>query len=204
MKKVITILAILVVLTSAVFAAETHKIKVTASVAEALPIFQLKYGTDIVTNTTAEFDAEKTGENELKYPADDDIEKGDISTTAIAETVVASIADKVKLTTSTTYHLTFKANPLVGKSTSHAVNPTATGSEIKKATGIDSHITMDAASTNLAVNESGVLTGSIDAGMSVDNIAACDLATFKFNYAADPTAPADEYEAYIELEITVG
>lgn len=57
MKKVITILAILVVLVSAVFAAETHTIKVKANVEEVLPAFQLRYstaktnkGTDAVTD----------------------------------------------------------------------------------------------------------------------------------------------------------
>ena len=52
MKKVLTILAVLIVLTSAVFAAdsETHTIRVKADVTEVVPAFQLWYG-DAKTNT---------------------------------------------------------------------------------------------------------------------------------------------------------
>jgi len=54
MKKAITILAILIVLVSAVFAAETHKLTVRADVEETLPAFNLSYGgkntNTVVTN----------------------------------------------------------------------------------------------------------------------------------------------------------
>lgn len=43
MKKAITILAVLIVLVGAVFAAETHKLTVKADVAETLPAFNLAY-----------------------------------------------------------------------------------------------------------------------------------------------------------------
>ncbi|MBQ7644718.1 MAG: hypothetical protein IJS84_06800 [Spirochaetales bacterium] len=54
MKKVITILAVLIVLASAVFAAETHTIKVKADVTEVVPVFGLTMTSpdhdDYVTN----------------------------------------------------------------------------------------------------------------------------------------------------------
>jgi hypothetical protein len=52
MKKAITILAVLIVLVSAVFAAETHKLTVKADVTETLPAFNLSYSTKN-TNTVA-------------------------------------------------------------------------------------------------------------------------------------------------------
>lgn len=53
MKKVLTVLAILVVLTSAIFA-ETHKLKIQATSAGAVPVFQMTLGS-VTTN-----DANKT------------------------------------------------------------------------------------------------------------------------------------------------
>lgn len=208
MKKVLTILAILVVLTSAIFAAaETHKITITAHVEGADPIFQLKAG-DITTNgTKVSFD-----EDAAAYLASGEIDKKaiDITTAPITGSVTASIVgDLVKLAAETTYTLTFKASPLESKenkaTNTHKILPVAeqNATGIARATGIDSHITMDATAT-VAVNSAGVLTGSIEAVMSVDNIGKCDLATFTFKYAADPAAPADDYEGTISLEITAG
>ena len=50
MKKVLTVLAVLVLLTGVVFAAETHKIKVKSDVGEQLPVFQLVYGSAITSS----------------------------------------------------------------------------------------------------------------------------------------------------------
>ena len=205
MKKVLTVLAILVVLTSAVFAAETHKITITAHIEDVDPIFQLKAGEIKTNGTKVSFD-----EDADEYLGSGEIDKTaiDITTAPITGAVTASIVgDLVKLATETTYTLTFKASPLESKehkaTNTHKILPVAeqnvTG--IARAAGIDSHIAMDATAT-VAVNNAGVLTGSIDAVMSVDNIGKCDLATFTFKYAADPAAPADDYEGTISLEIT--
>ena len=51
MKKVLTILAILVVLTSAVFA-ETHKLRIEATSVEEVPVFEMSIG-DVKTNTAS-------------------------------------------------------------------------------------------------------------------------------------------------------
>lgn len=55
MKKAITILAVLIVLAGAVFAAETHTIRIQADVNDIDPIFALKYGAT-VTNTQDVYD----------------------------------------------------------------------------------------------------------------------------------------------------
>ena len=61
MKKAITILAVLIVLVSAVFAAETHTIKVKADVTEVVPVFGLTMTSpdhdEYITNEAAEYDA---------------------------------------------------------------------------------------------------------------------------------------------------
>ncbi len=52
MKKAITILAVLIVLVGAVFAAETHTIKMKADVTAVVPVFGLKYNTSVSNTTT--------------------------------------------------------------------------------------------------------------------------------------------------------
>ena len=204
MKKVLTVLAILVVLTSAVFAAETHKITITAHVEGADPIFQLKAGEIKTNGTKVSFD-----EDADEYLGSGVINKTaiDITTAPITGAVTASIVGtRVKLEKATTYTLTFKASPLESKehkaTNTHKIYPVAeeNATGIVKENGIDGNISM-ADTATVAVTD-GVLTGSIDAVMSTENIGACDLATFNFKYAADSAAPADDYEGTISLEIT--
>ncbi len=57
MKKAITILAVLIVLVGAVFAAETHTVKIRADVTSIVPVFGLQYTyqtTTVITNTTTQ------------------------------------------------------------------------------------------------------------------------------------------------------
>lgn len=203
MKKVLTVLAILVVLTSAVFA-ETHKIKVTAVVDSKEPTFALRYSDTITT--------------EDKTADDNDVRDGGtvntgvkINETTVSVDVLAKLLNSVKLANTTVYRLGFKAEPLtsVGEhkvgnaetATQYAIKASATASSVAEASGTKSGITIGSAPT-LVYDSANALTGTITATMDTSNIVAADLATFHVEYPADPNAPVDTYEAYITLTIT--
>ena len=115
MKKVITILAILVVLTSAVFA-ETHKLTVKTVVADVTPSFQLRYGTDgVYTNATADSNSIDTQSYPGQYGVTEDLTvttaidlEQDISTGDVTADFYAVLAVGGKQKNKT-YKLTFTA-----------------------------------------------------------------------------------------------
>lgn len=202
MKKVITILAILVVLTSAVFATETHKIKITATVAPSAPIFALEYDEDVTTeNKTADSSGVRDGGT-----VDTGVE---INETKVSVNVLAKLLNSVKLANTTVYNLGFKAEPLTSasKHTTATVNDakyiieaSTTASSVTRKFESNGGIKMGSNPT-LGLDGNAV-TGTITATMDTSNIVAADLATFHVEYPADPNAPVDTYEAYITLTIT--
>jgi len=202
MKKVLTILAILVVLTSAIFA-ETHKIKVTAVVEGSAPVFALEYSETITT--------------EEKTPVDGVLNGGTVNTEVkinkakVSVDVLAKLLNSVKLANTTVYSLGFKAEPLTSatKHTTATVNDakyiikaSETDSSVAREFEANGGIRMGSNPTLAYDNTTNELTGTITATMDTSNIAAADLATFHVEYPADPNAPVDTYEAYITLTIT--
>ena len=204
MKKVLTVLAILVVLTSAIFAAETHKIKITATVAPSAPIFALEYDEDVTTeNKTADSNGVRDGGTVATGVK--------INETKVSVDVLAKLLNSVKLANTTVYSLGFKAEPLTSVGThkvgnaetpsQYAIKASATASSVAEASGTKAGITIGSAPT-LAYDADDALTGTITATMDTSNIVAANLATFHVEYPATAEAPVDTYEAYITLTIT--
>ena len=191
MKKVITILAILVVLTSAIFA-ETHKINIEATSVEAIPVFEMSIGS-VKTNTDkSEFD---TANNTS-------LVKTDVAYTFNFENGgVAEISVKIlnAAKTKTNYSLAFSdgvfhvkrnniASVATGTENLH-VTPTIVATA-KSGTGFEA-----LAATN------GGKTANIDFN-GTRCAANTEIATATYTYAADDTIDPDTYTATIQLDIT--
>ena len=90
MKKAITILAVLIVLVGAVFAAETHKIKIKADVTEQLPTFQMYYSAYTNTGKVA-FDATQTYYDQTGYDTNFNLDSnGSVTVSVIVNNTVAA------------------------------------------------------------------------------------------------------------------
>ena len=135
MKKAITILAVLIVLASAVFAAETHKIQIKSVVDPVYPVFQWVFvsgtGSNVEANTVFTNDGE-VEDTDTSYEIDCE---NAILLSSIAEdslTVVfdARLLTDVKLARRAVYDLQFVAEPLVGEAQSYSVSPVLQGSSV--------------------------------------------------------------------------
>lgn len=225
MKKVLTVLAVLVLLTGVVFAAETHRIKVKSDVGEQLPVFQLVYGNAITSSAAGIY----TG-NAGPYSDDTGIdvdfnlnEDGSFTATAM----INNTTYKTKTTKSFT--LTFSDGVFTVNRTSDPTNTTHAPSSIttnvlSTATGIASIRLADvyipneeydatAATSNpdynvpatvkdtTATNKPVVITFN-GTTMTADK----EVATVQYAYTADPTidptAPGEFYYAYIIMTVT--
>ncbi len=99
MKKLITILAILMVLVGAIFAAsETHTIKITVTIEETIPAFQLKFtGTDRTANSnTTPVQFANNGQRTDSTPATANIDFESNDAAARTITVDAYLANTAK------------------------------------------------------------------------------------------------------------
>lgn len=104
MKKLITILVILIVLVGAIFAAaESHQIKITVTIAEVVPAFQLKYKTANSNSNGTAFTNAAQRVDSTSVNADLDFESNTASDRLVV--VDACIANAAKQ--SKVYTLTF-------------------------------------------------------------------------------------------------
>ena len=187
MKKVITILAILVVLTSAVFA-ETHKIKIQATSAEAVPVFEMSIGS-IKTNTaSAQFG---TAENTT-------LVKTDVAKTINFEEdstveVIVKILNAAK--TKQNFLLTFGDGVFQVYRNGEASSATGTNLNVTPSIATEEASGTGYSSTGTA----GTVTVDFD-GTRCDADSVITTATY--TYDADATIDPGTYSADIELVIT--
>ena len=215
MKKAITILAILIVLVSAVFAAETHSIKLQTVVDEVLPVFQMtntdleaykdvdgvKTAVQNVPQTTNEAEADVNLNNgNHTYTADsrDAVNVGDLSKYDVEVEFTVYIANKAK--TLNDYRLTFTAGAFaVERGSNNAAGTLAAGAPV--ITGLGAQV-----GTN---DETSVTTSNQSTYVLVDFngnecVADTPIAVYTVQYEHDPSInpKAAGYFADITLEIT--
>jgi len=192
MKKVITILAILVVLTSAVFAAsETHTLRLSATVDTVLPQFQLVYGNTYKTNSDA----------------NDFVNGGDYGPVAIDVSEVL-ILDKDG-DQSIEFSVVLANKPKAGRGTSRSYTLTFGGGTFEDVTkaGVGAPmaatiVTSNGAKYNDGVSVTGVggLTAKVTLG-SEPATAGNEIVKATYTYAGDKTVDPGTYTADIILTI---
>ena len=198
MKKLIAILAIAIVLIGAVFATETHSIKIKADVTEVLPVFQMTIG-QITTNTAnngAKFDNATTYAlgtvDDPETQANEEANIGDSFSFETAHTVTVSVKINNAAKTNHIYTLTF-------------INGTFTVKKAGVSTTINPTITAGVGSNSGAGN--GFVTTVDDAVATVSfNGTTCtathEVATASYAYAADTLVDPGVYYADVVLQIT--
>ena len=190
MKKLITILAILVLAAAAIFAtSESHTIKITVNLAATTPAFQLVYG-DAVTNT-----GKATFGTKPSYTADNN-EAGYATgitdfTTSKSVSVTARIANAAQI--QKTYTLSFGDGVFTvvrggSNETEHAPTISVAASNNQLPTGIDS-ITID--DEEAAVEFNGAQC-----------TANTNLVTATYTYGADTTIAPGTYSADITMTVS--
>ena len=195
MKKVLTILAVLAIVTFAVFAdSEVHKIRIKADVDEVVPAFQLWLGATKTNTTPVVFT------NNATYNLVDDataIDTGFNLDAGGSVTVYAVLANKAKINKA--YTLTFSdgvfsvkrntvGGTLVPSITTTALDPKITG-------------------TSSIVKTSEADDAPVEVTFNGTTVTATDpkLATAVYNYTGDPTidpTAEDEYY-YANIVLTV-
>ena len=206
MKKVITILAILVVLTSAVFAAETHIIKIQAEVVEKLPAFQLLLGNNVKTNDAANRLNDDTYDDVVvDYRTDEEATTWDLSRDTKTLTFNGKLANAAK--TDLDYTLIFIAGVFTSETVDTKLAPSA--ATVTKASSADTtNASVASAASELTEAEKteyGVVGGARAQKINVDfsddvECVAGNLADFAVTYTADNTLEvADDYEAAIKM-----
>ena len=206
MKKLIAILAIMVVLAGFVFAAtpasgdsETHKIKVKADVTEVVPQFQLWYGTNKTNTTPADF------ANGVEYTpyATAAIDVGFNLDANGSVTVTAVLANKAKINKA--FDLAFSDGVFAvkknGQDDTHAPSSiTTTAGDV--ITGTSSIAKVIAANAQEAAADAAVRVTFNGTTVTATNPV---LATAVYAYTADPTIdpnPAGEFY-YADIVLTV-
>lgn len=191
MKKVLTVLAILVVLTSAIFA-ETHKLKIEATSVEVVPAFEMSIG-DVKTNTAkADFG---TADNTTLVKTD--IAKTFDFETGATVNVLVKILNAAK--TKTNYKLTFSDGVFQVKRNTVASSDTGTNLHVTPSITVIEKSGTGYAST-ASTTEEGVLTLDFNGTKCTAN---SEVAGATFVYAPDATIDPDTYTADIQLDIVV-
>lgn len=213
MKKVLTVLAILVVLTSAIFAAETHKIKINAETTEVVPAFQLKVvkvGGDVFTNSGAasfsnDATVEQTSETTPRYVNDTvaaTINFESASSVVVYAYLVNNAKTKLdyKIDFSDGIFRTVTRNGVVADGTTgkEYVEPSSVAvsanSEIPATQGVTAKGSGNYATVELEFTGK-TCTASAAAGLL--------LATATFNYDAHTDIDPDTYSAYVTMTVAV-
>ena len=203
MKKVITVLAILVVLTSAVFAAETHKIKINATTTEVVPAFELKVGSVVTNDTPATF----TNDADAETPryVNDTVADTISFEGASAVSVYAYLVNNAK--TKTNYKIDFSDGVFKGvmrngeaaASESEYVSP-----DTINVTANDGIADSQGVTASGSGNKATVLldfTGKTCTASTGNG--ALLLATAVFNYAAHTDIDPGTYTAYVTMTVAV-
>lgn len=184
MKKVLTILAILVVLTSAIFA-ETHKLKIEATSTEVVPVFQMILGS-VTTN-----DANKTFGTENNSSLDKTASVADTFNWELGGSVTVTVKIQNPAKTKQNYLLTFgdgvfkniKRNGVPADNITYKtlVTTEVTGTGYK------------------STGEAGTVTVDFDGTRCT---ADSQITTATYTYDADATIDPGTYSADLELVIT--
>jgi len=188
MKKAIAILAVLVILVGAVFAAETHKIKIDANIAEVIPEYQMVIGTVTTNGNENPFVAsteqpgsyvEDTAAQTLNFEVANDV------------TVVVNLVNPAKTTKA--YTLTFSDGNFA----------------VKK--GADKHddtvVPAISLATTYANGTQGIASVGINnkvATVNFNGTTCADstrLVTATYSYAAHTDVNPGTYTAYVQLDV---
>lgn len=191
MKKVLTVLAILVVLTSAIFA-ETHKITINARSTEVEPVFQMTIG-NVTTNTNNSVFGTANNDSLIKVTPEEvyfNFEQGG--------TVGVSVKIQNPAKTKTNYSFAFSDGVF-------AVNKNGASKDAQEnAYTVAPTITATAKS---GVGFAALANSNEDKTANIDfNGTTCtagtEIVTATFVYGADTTVDPGKYTANIQLDIT--
>ena len=193
MKKVITILAILVVLTSAIFA-ETHKIKIEATSTEVPPVFEMSIGS-VKTNTASSAFGTENNTTLVKT----DVAKTFNFEDGADVLVTVKILNTAK--TKTNFKLTFSDGVFEVYRNNVASSATGTNAHVTPTIEVIEKLGTGYAST-ASTTEEGVLTLDFNGTRCTAN---SEVAGATYKYAKDPTIDPKEggYFADIKLDILV-
>ena len=215
MKKILTVLTILVILVSAVFAdpepavsaTETHTIKLKTNVGGVIPAFNLEF----TSGTAVDGQASSTngGENPVQFSINNpeftgaDIEVLDISRYDISAVFTAKLANEAKQVED--YRISFSAGPFnVKKDTADAT--VLPESVAVAASGSIAALKGVSAGTPAAVivdETTGTKSQSIGFHFNGTTCVTGDLATFSVSYAKDPEVDPTAARSYYYANITM-
>lgn len=210
MKKVIAIMMVLAIVSSVVFAVgETHEIKVTATIDEKVPAFQLNVG-EVYTNESGlswEADAAVENSEPVSYTAR--YTKNDVGATIAFEsdtaterqvTVISYLVNDAK--TITPYEITFGGGVFTvyrngAEDTEHPINPTIGDITVNSTvpTGISSFSNVSNTNHKFQVNFNGTRC-------TASTTTKQELARLTYSYDKDTTIdPGLTYETYITMTV---
>ena len=192
MKKAIAILAVLVILVGAVFAAETHKIKIDANIAEVLPVYQMVIGTVTTNGQSIKYNPEAT----------DPVERFE---TSIAQTLNFEVANTVEVVVNLTnaakttriFDLTFSDGIFT----------------VEKGVGADKHddtvVPAITLATTHATGTQGIASIALDEDDDVATVtfngttcaSSTTLVTATYSYTAHTDVNPGRYYADVQLDV---
>ena len=202
MKKLIAILAIMVVLAGAVFAAETHTIRIMADVTEVIPIFGLKMTTpaqSYVTNDAAAFGAGSSYGHTANNQAFDVVFNLDEDGSVVFTALLMNPAKQNE-----TYTLEFGGGTFAVKK--NGGNASLAPTSITTSAGTTTAGLTIAAGSNATV--SGATNKIINLTFDGTTVAAAasdpyPLATATYEYTADPEIDPTEEGQYYYADVTL-
>ena len=216
MKKAITILAVLIVLVGAVFAAETHSIRLKTVVDEVLPAFQLSNTAltafkdvdgvktavvNVKQYTNAAKDEVDVDDGDHTYGTESraDVNVGDLSKYDVEVQFTVYIANKAK--TLKDYRLAFTAGSFAVERDGVSLNQTLPPADDPEITGLGAQ---DGTNGEQSVETSDKSTYVLVDFNGNECVADTPIAVYTVQYEHDPSIDpkAEGYFADITLEIT--
>lgn len=196
MKKIITILAILMVIVGSVFAATGDKLFITAEVTAVKPEFSMFGALDSADLDDITYETDGSGNAKVgsaSKATTNTLAGGNIATEAINVYVKVLQNNKSYYLNSTGFDLTVTASALTG-SNGGSVSPSITASANGGST-TDFKSAKTSATNSIVTWKVQYLTGSAVAAGAL-------VGTCAFQYPATPTAPVGTYSATITLAYT--
>ena len=216
MKKAITILAVLIVLVGAVFAAETHSIKLKTVVDEVIPAFQLsntsltawkdvdgvKTAVANVQQYTNPAEADEfaaNGDHTYGTESRADVNVGDLSKYDVTVGFTVYVANKAK--TLTDYKLTFTAGSFAVERDGESQNQTLDPNGAPAITGLGAKTGTNGETSVTTTDETTYVLADFNGNECSANTA---IAVYTVGYTHDPSIDpkASGYFADITLGIT--
>ena len=222
MKKVLTILVVLALVCGAVFADETHTVRLKTIVGEIIPAFQL-HEYSLVGNRDANNDGQADNDvlisNQLtnadadvyetdNYAFANDVFVGDLSKYDVTVVFQAKLANKAKTTTD--YKLTFEAGAFkvsrngvgFGENDPEQLLPVASQEIVAESVGARDGVVDSVTAVTTSIDNSGARVVKVDFN-GAECKANTDLAQFKVQYTHDSTIDPTTTGYFANVTMTV-